>query len=119
MDLSEQVKTAIGAHGLWKSRLRAAIDTGKSNATVADVRNDHICDFGKWLYGLDAQSSKSQECGTSKELHAKFHAAAATVLSLALEGKKQQALAAIGPESEFSKVSAKLTQALMAWSSKA
>jgi hypothetical protein len=69
MDLKEQIKAAIGAHGLWKGRLTNAIDTGKSDWTVADVQSDYNCAFGKWLHGLGAESNCAK-CTTCKELHA-------------------------------------------------
>jgi hypothetical protein len=46
---------------------------------------------------------------------AKFHGAAASVLQLALAGKKQDAMKAIGADSQFGKLSSELTRALMEW----
>jgi Chemoreceptor zinc-binding domain len=118
MDLTGQIKAAIGVHGLWKSKLKAAIDLGESDVTADVVRGDRNCAFGKWLHSLDAEAGKSASCKTCKELHAKFHLAAASVLSLALAGKKQEALNAL-ENGEFVKTSADLTRALMAWSQSA
>jgi len=47
MAIAEEITKAIGAHGMWKQRLRQAIDTGKSEFTVERVRPDNLCDFGK------------------------------------------------------------------------
>ena len=116
MDLKEQIKAAVGAHGLWKGRLKNAIDTGKADVTVADVQSDHNCAFGKWLQGLDASQMSCASCKACKDLHAKFHMAAASVLALALAGKKQEALKALAVDSQFGKLSVQLTNALMAWS---
>ena len=116
MDLKDQIKAAIGSHGLWKGRLRSAIDTGKSDVSVADARSDRNCAFGKWLQGLSSEAANCPDCKSTKELHAKFHQAAADVLSLAITGKKQEAVKAIGVDSQFYKLSAELTRALMSWS---
>jgi len=43
MSTQDQIKKAIGAHGLWKTRLAAAIDVGKSEFTVDTVRKDNAC----------------------------------------------------------------------------
>jgi methyl-accepting chemotaxis protein len=101
MQLDEQIRSAIAAHGMWKSRLRTAIDTGKADVTVEQARSDHQCAFGKWIYAVDMQLQSSAEYRRCRELHQRFHAEAAGVLQLALAGKKQDAVAAMAPGSRF------------------
>lgn len=115
--LKDQISDAIGAHGLWKGRLRAAIDSGKSELSIDAVRDDHQCSFGRWLYGpeLNAQDKNSSHYKTCADLHRRFHTAAATVLSLALQGKKQEASQALDGHGDFKKLSTELTRALMEW----
>jgi methyl-accepting chemotaxis protein len=117
MNLSDQITAAIGAHGLWKGRLKSAIDNGKSDVPVSEVGNDHHCSFGKWLYGpeLDSQSKKSTHYKTCADLHRRFHAAAAGVMSLAIAGKKKEAHDALEGDHDFPTVSRELTRALVAW----
>ncbi len=115
MSLEEQVTAAIGAHGLWKGRLKAAIDQGRSDVSVDAVRDDHRCNFGKWMHGPEVEAKikstpRFKEC---VELHRRFHLAAAGVIGLATTGKKQEATQAIGAGSEFHKISAQLTQAML------
>lgn len=114
--LQDQISAAVGAHGLWKSRLRAAIDSGKSDVPVDVVRDDHQCNFGKWLYGseLNANDKNSPDYRTCADLHKRFHAAAAAVMSLAVAGKKQEAHNALDDNHEFGKISRELTRALLA-----
>ena len=50
MSLHDEITKAIGAHGVWKMRLRTAIETGKADANAADVAKDNACAFGQWLY---------------------------------------------------------------------
>ena len=115
MAAAEEINKAIGAHGMWKQRLREAINTGKSDFTVERVRPDNLCDFGKWLYSLPANDQTSPQWNAVRELHGKFHVTAARVLSLAVGGHKQEAEAALDPGSQFSKVSVELTAAMMKW----
>lgn len=113
----EEITKAIGAHGMWKTRLTQAIDTGKMDANVDTVRVDNQCAFGKWLYGatLDAKDKTSPYYEEVRGLHAKFHQAAAQVVELAVAGKKREAQQLMSLEGEYTKVSSKLTAAMSAW----
>jgi methyl-accepting chemotaxis protein len=117
MSLKDEITAAVGAHGLWKGKLRDAIQTGKSETTPQGVRVDNQCKFGQWLYGTSMPgavkvSVNYKEC---VELHAKFHVAAAIVLELALASQKKEAEAAISSGSEFTTLTNKLTDAMMRW----
>lgn len=117
MAKTEEIDSAIGAHGMWKSRLKIAIDTGKSEVPVEVIRQDNQCIFGKWLYGssLTAVDKSSTHYKTVKDLHAAFHKTAAQVAELALAGKKAEAEKLMGLGGEYSTVSSKLTQAMLEW----
>lgn len=117
MAKTEEIDNAIGAHGMWKSRLKIAIDTGKSEVPVEVIRQDNHCVFGKWLYGssLTAADKSSSHYKTVKDLHAAFHKSAAQVAELALAGKKAEAEKLMGLGGEYSTVSSKLTQAMLEW----
>ena len=41
MSLQDEITKAIGAHGVWKMRLRTAIDVGKADANAADCHNSN------------------------------------------------------------------------------
>lgn len=111
----DEIRKYIASHGMWKRRIQDAIESGTSEWTVAQVRPDNNCDFGKWLHSMGPALQKQSECQTIKSLHAEFHVAAAAVLELALAGKKEQASAAIAIGSPFMTISSKLTQAMMNW----
>jgi chemoreceptor zinc-binding protein len=115
MAAAEEINKAIGAHGMWKQRLREAIDTGKSDFTVERVRPDNLCDFGKWLYSLPTTDQTSAHWRTVRELHGKFHIEAAHVLGLAVGGLKQEAEKKLDNASQFTKISSELTGAMMKW----
>jgi hypothetical protein len=117
MSLQEEIKKAVGAHGMWKKRILDAIETGKSDFNPEGVSKDNNCDFGKWLYGttIPAAAKSMKEYEDCRQLHAKFHTIASGVLKMALEGKKTEAAAAMSSSSDFGKLSTQLTQALMKW----
>lgn len=117
MSLKDEITAAIGAHGLWKAKLRDAIQTGKSEAVPQVVCLDNKCKFGQWLYGpsIPGAAKASGNYKECVELHAKFHVAAAHVLEHALAGRKKEAEVAISEGSEFATLTHKLTDAMMRW----
>lgn len=116
MSTQDEIKKAVGAHGMWKARLRAAITNGTAVPTPAQAAVDNACDFGRWLYALPAAQTRDAHFATVKDLHARFHAEAANVLRLVDAGKSAEATKAIGNGSPFDQVSTKLTNTLMDWS---
>lgn len=115
---TEEIQKAIGAHGMWKVRLRKAVETGQSEWTVAHVKADNNCDFGKWLHGLPEHEKKAENWGKIRDLHAKFHEEAARILECAITGKKAQAADSLELGSPFTNASANLTSLMMKWMSK-
>lgn len=106
---------AIAAHAKWKYRLFQAINTGKSEWTVAEIRADDGCDFGDWLDHLPVAARSSERYSRVRSLHTEFHQVASEVLELALSGKKEEAQAAISLGSRFTEISTNLTMALSEW----
>ncbi len=118
MSLQEEIKKAIGAHGMWKSRLEAAIQTGKSEFSPDQIRHDDNCDFGRWLYGttISPAAKHTPDYEACRHLHAEFHTEAAQILKLALGGQKDKALSAMHGTGRFAEVSGHLTSAMVKWS---
>ncbi len=117
MIASQEITNAVAAHGKWKVRLKEAIATGKIDTAVETIRANDQCPFGKWLHGptLTAADKHSEHYKTVMDLHTRFHKAAAEVAALATAGKKAEAEAKLSIDSEFSKISATLTTAMVAW----
>jgi hypothetical protein len=115
MNIVEALDQAIAAHAKWKYRLMEAIDTGKSEWRVGDVRTDNSCNFGKWLSGLPLSERLTENFKKVRALHEEFHGLAANVLELALAGRKEEATAAMALGSRFATVSSNLTMAVIAW----
>ncbi|MGE0592319.1 MAG: CZB domain-containing protein [Vicinamibacterales bacterium] len=112
-----EIEKAIGAHGMWKSRLLQMVETGTADTTAAAIRVDNQCVFGKWLYGstLTAVDRTGAHYTTVKDLHAQFHVTAAKVAEHALAGRKAEAEKMLAMGGEYAEVSSKLTSAMMAW----
>jgi hypothetical protein len=120
MGTQDQINAAIGAHGMWKARLKPAIEKGTSEFSPATIQVDDRCDFGKWLHGAEKTAFKSSPHYTKRvQLHRQFHIVAAKVLSLALNGKRDEALHFLDLQGEFSLASATLTKAMVDWKSAA
>jgi methyl-accepting chemotaxis protein len=117
MEHVQEIDKAIGAHGMWKNRLKQAIDTGNLEISVATIGAKDQCAFGKWLHGttLSPHDKVSEHYKAVAELHAQFHKVAARVAELATAGKKSEAEKLLGSDSEFVSISTKLTAAMMAW----
>ncbi|CAK0781376.1 CZB domain-containing protein [Gammaproteobacteria bacterium] len=112
-----EIDDAISAHGNWKVRLKRMISSGEADTSVETIRQDNQCAFGQWLYGptLTTGDKASSHYKAVKDLHAEFHKAAARVATLALCGKKAEAEKMMAMGGEYALISAKLTQAMIAW----
>jgi len=109
----EQFTAAIDAHSRWFTRLRVAIETGKSDFDPAKVALDNQCDFGKWLHQQSPPAFRGTEAFTKiRTLHSSFHGHAGRILKLALAGKKAEALAEIADKSAIRSTSRELVIAL-------
>ena len=110
-----EINNAIGAHGVWKLKLRTAIATGASDIEPKTVRCDDKCALGQWLYGstINAQTKSGVPYKVVKRLHAEFHQGAGDVLACALEGRKSEATILL--ENDFKERSEKLVRALTKW----
>ena len=117
--LAKQINDAIGAHGMWKMRLRTAISSGSSDIDVAQASHHAMCTLGKWLEGpeIDATMRASTPYRVVHRLHAEFHRQAGDVLKAALAGNRLEAERLMaGP---FAQASETLVRALTKWKGEA
>lgn len=114
-DLSTQINAAIGAHGAWKVRLKAAINTGTCDITPAVASCDDKCAFGGWLYGsgVSPATRSGVPYQVIRRLHAEFHQCAGQVLTHVTTGNKAGAQQLM--DGEFTERSDKLVRALHKW----
>ena len=113
--LVSQINDAIGAHGMWKLRLRTSVQTGKSDITPEVAGCDDACTFGKWLKHspIEPAVKSGVPYQVVSRLHADFHRAAGNVLADALTGRPKEAEATL--QGEFTERSEKLVKALTKW----
>jgi methyl-accepting chemotaxis protein len=112
-----EIDKAVAAHAAWKMRLKTAIDSGTIDIPLTKIRVDNQCAFGQWLHGpsLTAADKNSAHYKSVKDQHAEFHKVAAQVAELALTRKLEQAKQMLSVTGEFTKVSTKLTAAMIEW----
>jgi hypothetical protein len=86
-------KEALEAHMKWKLRLKAVIDgTSSESLDVSKVSCDDQCDLGKWIKSEGGRQFESNpEFKSVVEAHTHFHQCAGHTLSLALDGKIEEA----------------------------
>ncbi len=113
--MEQELRDALGAHGVWKLKLRTAVNTGKSDTDPATAARDDCCAFGQWLFGptIDDETRQSKPYEVITRLHREFHVTAGRVLDLAVKGNRDKANELLN--SEFSKRSTKLTMAIAKW----
>lgn len=115
MDVRE-INKAIGAHGVWKVRLREAIASGSSDHSPGVVANDAACDFGKWLNAIPAADRCTEFWDKVHKVHLRFHQEAGKILALALNGNPDAAMELITDmRGEFVTTSIELTTVLSDW----
>jgi hypothetical protein len=114
-DYIRQIDAAIIAHDQWKARLLAAVESGSSEFQPDQVRADALCAFGQWLHQAEADLKGSLHYERVRDLHARFHRAAADVLKLALSGKGPRALTSLEFGSEYVSASVLLVDEIELW----
>jgi len=115
-DLARQLTSAIAAHGQWKVQLAEAIENGATDMDASAVRRDDACAFGQWLHQqTDKRVTSDGHWETTMGVHAQVHSAAASLITMAKNGKKAEAAAAFGLGQSFSKLASQLTREMLAW----
>jgi len=116
MSVHDEIDKAISAHGMWKQKLRTAIESGESESTPEKVSSDKNCSFGKWLHErIDPSAKESSYYGEIVQLHAEFHVAAGEILRLALLGDQEKANQLMGLSEDFAQKSGYLTKKMQEW----
>ena len=112
-----EIDKAIGNHGMWKLRLKAAIDSGRLETPIEYIRGDRECPFGKWLHGptITPATRASVHFARVTTLHARFHQTTAHVAELATTGHGDQAAVEITGAGEFSRAHREMAAAMEEW----
>ena len=89
MTQTDEITQAIAAHGVWRARLQAAIQAGRT---------------------VDGRPVKA--------LHAQLHREASVVLAFALEGREEETPRSMDMGGSFFRASANLAAQRMSWKAK-
>jgi methyl-accepting chemotaxis protein len=104
---------AIKAHVEWKMKLKTYIAKPDRSLDAAKVGLDNQCVLGKWLHGEGAKFASNPKFSQLVAEHAKFHKAAAQIITKAESGASVIQDVALGAKSEFADVSQKVVSLLM------
>ncbi len=110
---------AINAHAAWKLKLSAYLRNPDKSLDAKKVAVDNQCALGKWLHGEGKAYSAQPEFAQALAEHARFHKAAASVVSKADAGVNVSEEVALGGQSDFATASMNLVRALMTLKTKA
>jgi hypothetical protein len=114
--IQEDIDKALGAHALWKMRLRTAIHKGQLDIAASEIARDDRCEFGRWLRGatIPKEAKASKHFAVVVRLHSEFHRVAAQIAELAIAGRKDEASKLLN-SGEYARTSDGLAQAMEAW----
>jgi len=110
-----QINDAIGAHGMWKMRLRTAINSGIGDIRSEQACRDDKCAFGQWIHGptIDAATRAGVPYQVIRRLHAEFHQSAGAVLACVERGDRDRAADLLA--GDYTARSEKLVRGLTKW----
>jgi Chemoreceptor zinc-binding domain len=108
---------ALTEHISCKECLRQAIETGVPEPSSSIIREETMCEFGKWLYSLDLseQITNYNYYMIIRQTHADFHQAAADVMEQVELGNTKNAIRMVLTHGEFSVQANKLKTEILNW----
>ncbi len=107
-------KAAISAHLGWRSKLNNYLSHPDGSLKAEVVCRDDQCALGKWLHG-DGEVYKERHATTFVNLvdsHANFHRSVGQIVQLIDQGKKNDALDELRPNSTYISTSKKTVDLL-------
>lgn len=109
--IAHQIYKSIVHHTTWKKHLHEMIES----CIVDEDLSEEVCEFGQWLKENFEELKGSEHYSKVVELHHQVHKEAQRIITLALSGKREEALVAIAYGSEFEHTSQLLVQNIIAW----
>lgn len=104
---------AIVAHAEWKLKLTLYLQ-GDGNLDHSIVCQDNQCKLGKWIYSDGKKYANEHTYEHLRKVHADFHRCAGMVIQTVDSKKIDEAKNLIAPESEYTKISAIVVEAISA-----
>lgn len=87
-----EITQAIGDHGAWTTRLKAAALSGATTLDPATVADGHVCQFGLWIDHHVKTHPNDHMARRIIDLHQQFHRCAGGVALSIREGSSAAAL---------------------------
>ena len=112
--IDAEITKAIGAHGAWKTRLKAAALAGATAIDPATVADGHICQFGLWIDTHVKAHPNDRVARRISDLHQQFHRCAGSVALSIREGNSAEALREI-ESGRLKHATETLVAAMMDW----
>jgi methyl-accepting chemotaxis protein len=109
MDFDDATK----AHSAWKLKLGTYLTRPDGSIKSAEVSADNRCALGQWNYGEGLADAHLPDFVTLKDMHKKFHGAAAEVILKADSGQSVTEDIALGAVSDFGAASQAVVVSLM------
>ncbi|HWS02877.1 MAG TPA: CZB domain-containing protein [Gammaproteobacteria bacterium] len=113
MSVSDELRQAIAAHGLWKVKFRDFM-AGTLDLDANVVQQNNQCQFGKWLESQGHKLLNKIDFDEIDRLHTEFHKVAAEVIRKKKSGQNQAAEQALATGGSFTGASSQLTKRIMA-----
>jgi S-methylmethionine-dependent homocysteine/selenocysteine methylase len=101
----------IRAHAEWIVLLRESL-YGHGPLTPAMASDEELCELGQWLTDREPFHGHLVEYQVVKQVHHEFHRRAAYCLQLANTGRRADAIAEAGENSELRRLSRQLVKTL-------
>ena len=115
--IEREIESAIAVHLSWKNKIDATIISACPSVSAEQVRDDHLCAFGKWIYSRDlpVKIGRSIEKFNIERLHSEFHDCAANLIQFVADAKSLENTEYALMLSAYERSSATLVRALSEW----
>jgi hypothetical protein len=109
--MPDVIDKALATHGIIKQSMKKCIRNPSGEPDK--LRDDHICAFGKWIYGAQGKVHRGRpEFEAMKISHRRFHESAYSAACLCRTGDKESAERSM-LNGEFEQCAADLRQRLI------
>ncbi|MBK7721913.1 MAG: CZB domain-containing protein [Austwickia sp.] len=111
------LRAAIYAHAQWKQRLHRAVTDQRlpEGVDIAKAGRRDACPFGAWLASGAAAELDATRAAKISELHARFHTAAAAILTAATTGQVEKAQELLSDPQGYAGIAPTMTAELSGW----
>lgn len=107
-----EIDAAIESHDEWRDRLKSFLE-GRDGESLSpeEAHREDLCGLGRWMTGMaSGPQGKSGAFADLQALHSQFHATAARIVSLHLDGEAAAARQLM--DGQFRKLNARIGQRL-------